>query len=91
MRKNAPRQAANTLPRKFEHPFNLDLNVSGTMQGPNPKAQADPGMGEIRRQLEYKRRWRHTTLTRTSRLFLSNKSRHSSQHPTAKPNRRIGD
>ena len=74
----------NTLTRKFKHLVIEDLNVSGMMRGPTPKAQADSAMGEIRRQLEYKSRWRHTTLTKAHRLFPSSKICHVCQHPNAK-------
>ena len=37
-----------------------DLNVAGLMRGNTPMAQADAGMGDIKRQLVYKGQWRHT-------------------------------
>ena len=39
-----------------------DLNITGMMRGPTPKAQADSAMGEIRRQLYYKSKWYNTDL-----------------------------
>ena len=33
------------------------------MYGPTPRAQADAGMGEIKRQLVHRGRWRHTQVT----------------------------
>ena len=84
LRKNAIHQMTNTLTRKFKHLVIEDLNISGMMQGPTPKAQADSAMGEIRRQIEYKCRWRHAELTRAHRLFPSSKICHVCQHPNAK-------
>ena len=84
LRRNAAHQMTNTLTRKFKHLVIEDLNVSGMMQGPTPKAQADSAMGEIRRQLEYKCRWRHTVLIKAHRLFPSSKICHVCHHPNAK-------
>ena len=84
LRRNAAHQMTNTVTRKFKHLVIEDLNVSAMMQGPTPKAQADSAMGEIRRQLEYKCRWRYTSLIKAHRLFPSSKICHVCQHPNAK-------
>ena len=50
----------STVTRKFSELVIEDLNVAGLMRGNTPRAQADAGMGDIKRQLIYKGRWRHT-------------------------------
>ena len=84
LRKNATHQMTNTLTRKFKHLVIEDLNVSGMMRGPVAKALSDPALGEIRKQIEYECRWRHTTLTKAHRFFPSSKICHVCQHPNAK-------
>ena len=44
------------------------------MRGRTPRAQADAGMGEIKRQLIYKGEWRHTRVTLASVWFPSSKT-----------------
>ena len=44
----------SALVNKFQSLAIEDLNVKGMMAGLTPKAQADSGMGEIKRQLLYK-------------------------------------
>ena len=84
LRKNATHQMTNTLTRKFKHLVIEDLNVSGMMQGPVAKALADSAPREIRRQLEYKCRWRNTDLVKADRFFPSSKTCHICQHRNAK-------
>ena len=84
LRHNAVHQMTNTLTKKFRELVAEDLNVLGMMRGPTPKAQADSAMGEIRRQLEYKSRWRYTKLTLAPRSFPSSKICHVCQHRNAK-------
>ena len=84
LRRNASHQMTNALTRKYRELVIEGLNVRGMMQGPTPKAQADYALGEARRQLEYKCRWRHTNLTRAHRLFPSSKTCHVCQHRNAK-------
>ena len=60
--------------RKFRELVIEDLNVTGMMQGPTPKAQADAGMGEIKRQLLYKSNWRFTRVTMASVWYPSSKT-----------------
>ena len=51
-----------------------DLNVKGMMAGLMPKAQADAGMGEIRRQLIYKGLWHHCAVMLANRYYPSSKT-----------------
>ena len=60
LRHNAQHQMTSTVTRKFSELVIEDLNVAGLMRGNTPRAQADAGMGDIKRQLIYKGRWRHT-------------------------------
>ena len=69
LRRNAAHQMTNTLTRKFKHLVIEDLNVSGMMQGPMAKALSDSALGKIRKQIEYKSRWRHTELIKAHRFF----------------------
>ena len=63
LRNNAQHQMTSTVTRKFSDLVIEDLNVAGLMRGNTPRAQADAGMGDIKRQLIYKGRWRHTEVT----------------------------
>ena len=54
LRGNAQHQMTSTVTRKFRELVIEDLNVAGMMRGRTPRAQADAGMGEIKRQLIYK-------------------------------------
>ena len=63
LRSNAQHQMTNTVTRKFRELVIEDLNVAGMMRGKTPRAQADAGMGEIKRQLIYKSNWRFTQVT----------------------------
>ena len=49
----------STLANKFQTLVIEDLNVKGMMAGLTPKAQANAGMGEIKRQLICKGQWHH--------------------------------
>ena len=60
LRHNAQHQMTSTVTRKFSELVIEDLNVAGLMRGNTPRAQADAGMGDIKRQLIYKGQWRHT-------------------------------
>ena len=51
-----------------------DLNVRGMISGLTPKAQADAGMGEIRRQLIYKGLWPHCKVMMADRFYPSSKT-----------------
>ena len=44
------------------------------MRGNTPRAQADAGMGDIKRQLIYKGRWRHTEVILAPMWFPSSKT-----------------
>ena len=59
---------------KFQSLVIEDLNVKGMMAGLTPKAQADAGMGEIRRQLVYKGQWRHCKVMMADRYYPSSKT-----------------
>ena len=54
LRRNAHHQMTSALVNKFQTLTIEDLNVKGMMAGLTPKAQADAGMGEIKRQIIYK-------------------------------------
>ena len=74
LRHNAQHQMTSTVTRKFSELVIEDLNVAGLMRGNTPRAQADAGMGDIKRQLIYKGQWRHTTVTLASVWFPSSKT-----------------
>lgn len=74
IRGNAQHQMTSQLVHKFQTLVVEDLNVSGMMRGLIPKAQADAGMGEIKRQLVYKGRWHHCQVELASRFFPSSKT-----------------
>ena len=74
LRKNAHHQMTSELTRKFQHLVIEDLNVKGMMQGRTPKAQADAGMAEIKRQLLYKAHWKYCIITLAHRFFPSSKT-----------------
>ena len=77
LRHNAQHQMTSAVTRKFSELVIEDLNVAGMMQGPTPRAQADSGMGEIKRQLSYKGPWRHTRITLASVWYPSSKTCHA--------------
>ena len=60
LRHDAQHQMTSTVTRKYSDLFIEDLQVAGLMRGNTPRAQADAGMGDIKRQLVYKGQWRHT-------------------------------
>ena len=64
----------NAVTRKFRELVIEDLNVSGMMRGKTPKAQADAGMGEVKRQLIYKSNWRYTQVTLAPVWYPSSKT-----------------
>ena len=74
LRKSATHQMTSRLVHKFQHLVIEDLNVAGMMQGRTPKAQADAGMGEIKRQLLYKGQWRHCRVILADRFYPSSKT-----------------
>ena len=74
LRQNSQHQMTSELVNKFQHIVIEDLNVAGMMQGRTPKAQADAGMGEIKRQLLYKAHWKYCTITLAHRFFPSSKT-----------------
>ena len=59
---------------KFQSLVIEDLNIKGMMSGLTPKAQADAGMGEIRRQLLYKGEWHHCDVVLADRFYPSSKT-----------------
>ena len=69
LRQNAQHQMTSTVTRKFSELVIEDLHVAGLMRGNTPRAQADAGMGDIKRQLIYKGLWRHTRVTLASVWF----------------------
>ena len=69
LRRNAQHQMTATLIHKFKNIVVEDLNVAGMMQGKTPKAQADAGMGEMKRQIIYKGHWRHTNVSLAHRFL----------------------
>ena len=74
LRNNAQHQMTSTVTRKFSDLVIEDLNVAGLMRGNTPRAQADAGMGDIKRQLIYKGRWRHTEVILAPMWFPSSKT-----------------
>ena len=74
LRRNAHHQLTAELVGKFQSLVVEDLNVKGMMAGLTPKAQADAGMGEIRRQLLYKGQWHHCKVVLADRYYPSSKT-----------------
>ena len=74
LRRNAQHQMTSELIHKFSSLVIEDLNVAGMMSGRTPKAQADAGMGEIKRQLIYKGQWHHCGITLAGRFYPSSKT-----------------
>ena len=74
LRNNATHQITSELVNKFQHLVIEDLHVAGLMQGSTPKAQADAGMGEIKRQLLYKGQWHHCNVLLAPRFYPSSKT-----------------
>ena len=62
------------MTRKFSDLVIEDLNVAGLMRGNTPRAQADAGMGDLKRQLVYKGLWRHTRVVLAPMWFPSSKT-----------------
>ena len=73
LRKNAQHQMSAQLVHKFQSLVIEDLNVAGMMHGKTPKAQADAGMGAIKRQVIYKGQWHHCQITLAPRFYPSSK------------------
>ena len=84
LRQNAQHQMTATLIHKFKNIVVEDLNVAGMMQGKTPKAQADAGMGEMKRQIIYKGDWRHTNVSLAHRFYPSSKTCSNCQTVNAK-------
>ena len=74
LRRNAQHQMTSTMVNKFQSLVIEDLNVKGMMRGLTPKAQADAGMGEIKRQLIYKGGWHHCNVVLADRFYPSSKT-----------------
>ena len=74
LRHNAQHQMTSTVTRKFSDLVIEDLNVAGMMRGSTPRAQADAGMGDVKRQLVYKGLWRHTRVVLAPMWFPSSKT-----------------
>ena len=74
LRKNAQHQMTAAVVHKFQKLVIEDLNVAGMMQGITPKAQADAGMGEVKRQIIYKGQWHHCEVQLAHRFYPSSKT-----------------
>ena len=74
LRHNAQHQMTSTVTRKFSDLVIEDLNVAGLMRGNTPRAQADAGMGDVKRQMVYKGLWRHTRVVLAPMWFPSSKT-----------------
>ena len=74
LRENAQHQMTAAVVHKFQNVVIEDLNVAGMMQGRTPKAQADAGMGELKRQIIYKGQWHHTQVSLAHRFYPSSKT-----------------
>ena len=84
LRKNTQNQMTAAVVNKFQHLVIEDLNVAGMMQGLTPKAQADAGMGEVKRQIIYKGPWHHCKIQLAHRFYPSSKTCSSCQTVNAK-------
>ena len=84
LRKNAQHQMTAAVVHKFQNVVIEDLNVAGMMQGITPKAQADAGMGEMKRQIIYKGDWYHTDVSLAHRFYPSSKTCSNCQTVNAK-------
>ena len=84
LRHNAQRQITSQLVHKFQRLVIEDLNVAGMMQGRTPKAQADAGMGAIKRQIIYKGQWHHCEVQLAHRCYPSSKTCSNCQTVNAK-------
>ena len=67
LRRNAQHQMTSALVIE-------NLNVKGMMAGLTPKAQADSGLGEIKRQIIYKGQWHHCKVVLADRYYPSSKT-----------------
>ena len=74
LRKNAQHQMTATIVHKFQNVVIEDLNIAGMMKGNTPKAQADAGMGEIKRQIIYKGQRHHCEVQLAHRFYPSSKT-----------------
>ena len=74
LRRNAHHQMTSALVGKYRTLVIEDLNVKGMMKGRTPKAQADAGMGEVKRQLVYKGQWHHCRIMMANRFYPSSKT-----------------
>ena len=74
LRGNAQHQMTSCLIGKYQNLVIEDLNVAGMMRGGTSKAQADAGMGEIKRQLVYKGEWYHCKVVLAHRYYPSSKT-----------------
>ena len=74
LRQNAQHQMTATIVHKFQNVVIEDLNIKGMMQGRTPKAQADAGMGELKRQIIYKGQWHHYEVQLAHRFYPSSKT-----------------
>ena len=85
LRKNAQHQMTSTVVHKFQNVVIEDLNIRGLMQGKTPKAQADAGMGELKRQMIYKGEWHYCEVQLAHRLRPANPSVGQLQRATCPP------
>ena len=74
LRHQATHRMTKQLVTKFQNLVIEDLHVAGMMKGRTPKAQADAGMGEIKRQLLYKGQWHKCEITLADRFYPSSKT-----------------
>ena len=84
LRRNAQHQMPSQLVHKFQNLVIEELNVAGMMQGHTPKAQADTGMGEIKRQIIYKDQWHQCQVQLAHRFYPSSKTCSNCQTVNAK-------
>ena len=84
LRRNAQHQMTSQLVHKFQILVIEDLNVAGMMHGKTPKAQADAGMGELKRQVIYKGQWHHCEVQLAHRFYPSSKTCSNCQTVNAK-------
>ena len=84
LRRNTQHKLTSQLVNKYQNLVIEDLNVSGMMRGSTPKAQADAGIAEIKRQLLYKGQWNHCNIILAHRFYPSSKTCSVCQNVNAK-------
>lgn len=75
IRKDALHKTTTFLANNYSHIALEDLNVKGMVKNHNlARHIQDVGFGELRRQIEYKTKWRETNLVLVDRFYPSSKT-----------------